>query len=225
MDCNPDARVSWRRDIRFPYMDPVYVRDANYAEMILTPGQWLEIELERLKLDKAKLARKMGIRQATVSDWCNGKGAFNGDTSVAIRNRRSVERALNLPEGHLDQATAVTLHRQRCADALTEFLNSPLRPKDLTEIELTNLWDTAPPLTKEPTSDFYEAYTYLIRNKLKDSNYEQELSRKGAALERVEQKLEKAFQQVAMKSEGMKKKRTKDAHKRTKKKSPEIPED
>ena len=199
-------------------MDAVYVRPANYGEMILTPGQYLEVELDRLGLDKAKLARKMQIRQATVSDWCSGNGAFNGDTAVAVRNRRAVERALNLPEGHLDQPSEQMLHRDRCTEALEDFLKSPIAPKDITEIELTNLRGTMPPLNREPTPDFYETYLFLIRNKLKPSRYSEELAENRELARQVEQRLETAYEPVEAKRAEFKKKRAKSAHKSAPKK-------
>jgi transcriptional regulator with XRE-family HTH domain len=201
-------------------MDVVYVRPADYAEMILTPGQYLEVELERLGLDKAKLARKMGIRQATVSDWCSGKGAFNGKTAVAARNRREVERVLGLPKGHLDKQSEMTIHRDRCAEALEEFLNSPIAPKDITELEMTNLRDTLPPINLEPDANFYETYLFLLRNKLKPSRYAEELAENRELAKRVEKQLEKAYEPVEAKSEDFKKKRAKPPHKSTPQRQP-----
>lgn len=174
-------------------MDVVYVVPSDFAEMPLTPGQYLAVELKRLGVDKTDLAARLDVRYATVLDWCKGRGGFDGPTAHNRQNRIAAARALGLDDSHFEKPDVSTLHRIKCEEALAEFLANPLAPKDLTEAELANLRTTFPPLDREPTALFYEGYCYLLRNRLSPSRLEAELEENEALQRGIEKKLGKAY--------------------------------
>jgi hypothetical protein len=205
----------------YPNMDPVYVVASHLPEMTLTAGQFLEVELKRLEVGKTELAKRLGVNYPTVLEWCQSGKGFDGPTAHNRKNRFSAAKALGLNEEHFEVPNATFLHREKCKKALQEFLSNPLAPSDVTPAELANLEGTFPPLNREPTALFYEAYFYLIRNRLKPAEFERELSENEALQRSIEKKLEKSYAEVEAEREGHAKKKRGRAQKRTpRKKAP-----
>jgi hypothetical protein len=199
-------------------MDVVYVVPSDFAEMTLTSGQFLEVELRRLNVEKTELAVRLKVRYATVLDWCRGRGGFNGPSAHNQKNRVAAARALGLDDNHFEIPEATYLHREKCRKALAAFLANPLAPKDITEVELANLRATFPPLDREPTELFYEGYFYLLRNRLSPSRLAAELEENEALQRSVEQKLGKAYAVVQAEEEARAKNAQRRAQKRAAKK-------
>jgi len=199
-------------------MDVVYVVPSSSPEMTLTSGQYLEVELGRLDVEKTELASRLKVRYATVLDWCRGRGGFDGPSAHNRKNRVAAARALGLDDDHFEMPEATELHREKCRKALAAFLANPLAPKDLSEAELANLRATSPPLDREPTELFYEGYFYLLRNRLSPSRLAAELEENEALQRSLDQKLKKAYAAVQEKEQARANNVKKRAQKRAAKK-------